>query len=265
MDPLSPFAIHAARLTFVDPVARPSGAVTGYYVDSNGLFHGFVRSRDGTITEFDPAGSGTNPASINDKGAIVGSYVDGNISHSFIRAADGTITTFDPAGANGSGAASIDGSGVIAGSFEENGVTHGFVRTADGTITTFDPPDSTYTLAAGIDAGGAIAGWYGNGGALLGFVRAADGTFATFDAESSGNNDVFAIDNKGQVTGDYVRNNDGVPHGFEYQPRGKIKSFDPPESVYTVALGIDSGTNTGAIVGYYEDKSGRYHGFLRTP
>lgn len=249
-----------------EPASISKGAVTGSYVDSNGLFHGFVRAADGTITEFDPSGSGgTTSASINDKGVVVGGYVDGNIGHSFIRAADGTITTFDPAGASSSGAIGINGSGVIAGSFEENSVTHGYVRAADGTITTFDPPNSTYTLAQSIDAGGAIAGWYGNGSALLGFVRAADGTFATFDAESSGNNDVFAIDNKGQVTGDYVENNDGVPHGFEYQPSGKIKSFDPPQSVYTMPSGIGSGRDAGAIVGYFVDKDGNYHGFLRSP
>src|SRR5438105_5859939 len=45
------------------------GSATGYYLDANGLEHGFVRTADGTITTFDPAGSvDTYSPSINRKG-----------------------------------------------------------------------------------------------------------------------------------------------------------------------------------------------------
>src|SRR6202040_1788338 len=47
------------------------GAVTGYFEDSGGVGHGFVRAVDGTITTFDPSGSTyTQPNSINSKGVI---------------------------------------------------------------------------------------------------------------------------------------------------------------------------------------------------
>jgi len=248
------------------PVSINNAAVTGYYVDSSGVNHGFVRATDGTITEFDASGSGgTSPASINKRGLITGSYVDGNNSHGFVRGADGTITTFDPPGSSQTGPSSINSNGVITGSADESGVVPGFVRAADGTITTFDVPNSTYTLANSINADGTITGSYSDGSALLGFVRAADGTFTTFNAESSGNNDVFSIDSRGQIAGYYMLNNDGVPHGFIRRTGGKILSFDPPRSVYTVPLSIDSGSDSGAIVGYYIDSSGSYHGFMRSP
>ena len=49
------------------------GAITGYYNDSNGVTHGFLRARDGTITTFDAPGSAyTIPQSVNRVGAIVG-------------------------------------------------------------------------------------------------------------------------------------------------------------------------------------------------
>ena len=34
-----------------------SGTITGPYTDTNGTYHGFVRTPDGTIAAFDPAGS----------------------------------------------------------------------------------------------------------------------------------------------------------------------------------------------------------------
>ncbi len=75
------------------------GAITGYYLDANNVYHGFVRSPQGRVTTFDApranttAGSysGTFPVSINDQGAITGYYLDtNNVSHGFLR--------FPPAG-----------------------------------------------------------------------------------------------------------------------------------------------------------------------
>jgi len=50
-----------------------SGAITGFYVVSAQIAHGFVRAPDGTITIFDPhKATITNPAAIDDKGRICG-------------------------------------------------------------------------------------------------------------------------------------------------------------------------------------------------
>lgn len=68
-----------------------TGAITGNYVDSNNLSHGFVRAPKGMITPFDApkagtqAGQGTFPASNNPAGAITGYYIDSqNVSHGFL-------------------------------------------------------------------------------------------------------------------------------------------------------------------------------------
>src|SRR5450759_772632 len=37
---------------------NPAGAVSGWYFDANGVYHGFLRTSDGTITEFDAPGAG---------------------------------------------------------------------------------------------------------------------------------------------------------------------------------------------------------------
>ncbi len=62
-------------------------AITGFYRDSNNVWHGFVRAADGTIRAFDPPGSiYTIGASINGNGAIAGSYEDsGGTFHGFLR------------------------------------------------------------------------------------------------------------------------------------------------------------------------------------
>jgi hypothetical protein len=68
------------------------GAITGEYVDANGVNHGFVRARGGAITSFDVPGAGTGvgqgtiPLQNNRAGAITGSYIDANgVIHGFLR------------------------------------------------------------------------------------------------------------------------------------------------------------------------------------
>jgi hypothetical protein len=73
-----------------------AGTVTGEYIDSNDVQHGFVRAPNGTITKFDArdagtaAGSyeGTVPLAINAAGEITGAYFDSNyVLHGFLRLA----------------------------------------------------------------------------------------------------------------------------------------------------------------------------------
>jgi len=64
---------------------NPKGTVTGNYFLNN-AYHGYVRTRNGTVTTFDPTGAtGTSPASINPAGAITGNYSDANGTHGFVR------------------------------------------------------------------------------------------------------------------------------------------------------------------------------------
>jgi hypothetical protein len=79
------------------------GTIAGQYRDANGRNHGFVRSARGAITSFDVPGSNvhdTFPASINDAGAITGTYgpAGGQQPHGFVRDASGALTLFDVAG-----------------------------------------------------------------------------------------------------------------------------------------------------------------------
>jgi hypothetical protein len=60
------------------------GTITGNYFDTNGVQHGFVRNKDGSITTVDApnagtsAGQGTVFFGINQAGSLAGYYVDPN-------------------------------------------------------------------------------------------------------------------------------------------------------------------------------------------
>jgi predicted membrane protein len=69
-----------------------SGVIAGYYVDAASLFHGFVRSSNGTITTFEAPGAGrgalqgTAAYGINAEGNIAGGYTDAStVFHGFLR------------------------------------------------------------------------------------------------------------------------------------------------------------------------------------
>jgi hypothetical protein len=70
------------------------GAITGYYLDAKNVYHGYLRSPEGTFTTFEAPGAdttagdfnGTFPVSINDWGVITGYYIDkNNVYHGFLR------------------------------------------------------------------------------------------------------------------------------------------------------------------------------------
>ena len=115
---------------------NPSGAITGYYFDGN-IFHGFLRSHDGTFTTFEfPGAPTTAGASINAAGVITGFYFDGNgVMHGFVRSPDGTLTSFDPVGSVNTEPVSINPAGEISGIYSDaNHVSHGFLRDPDGAM-----------------------------------------------------------------------------------------------------------------------------------
>lgn len=66
------------------------GAITGIYIDTNFVYHGYLRSPQGKIVTVDPDGSTfTFPDGINDLGLITGYYQDANGTyHGFLRIPD---------------------------------------------------------------------------------------------------------------------------------------------------------------------------------
>jgi uncharacterized membrane protein len=67
-----------------------TGTVTGWFGDSAGETHGFLRFRDGAFSAFDGPGSTLTEAwAINSEGDVTGFYVDSTgLQHGFVRAND---------------------------------------------------------------------------------------------------------------------------------------------------------------------------------
>jgi uncharacterized membrane protein len=109
-----------------------AGGVTGFYVDSGGVTHGFLL--DGPLMPLDFLGAiSTQALGLNNNGQVVGDYVDaGGAMHGFIYdvAAASFQSIDDP---NGVGTTTINGindKGQIVGFYvDANGNTDGFVGT----------------------------------------------------------------------------------------------------------------------------------------
>jgi hypothetical protein len=117
------------------------GVTAGIYTDSNTVYHGFVRTREGNFRSFDAPDAGTGsfqgtgcasdcPVSLNNRGALTGVYIDAkNVYHVYLRSPEGNIVTAEPVGSVFTFPAGINDLGTIAGYYADaNGVYHGFLR-----------------------------------------------------------------------------------------------------------------------------------------
>jgi len=213
---------------------NPAGETTGFYVDAQFFFHGFVRDANGHVTDFDAPGASTDcffgltfPQGINAAGEITGSYLDSACnSHGFLRRRHGAVTVVDiPGFIGGTFPETINDRGEIAGfGFDATGAGHGFVRDHRGVFATFDLPDVRDFGNMDINPAGVVVGFWLDGNLVAhGFRRAADGTVTTIEVPGAGTGffqGTFAIgiNPAGLITGNYADVN-GVVHGFLFEPQ----------------------------------------------
>jgi hypothetical protein len=240
------------------PVAiNSSGGTTGWYLDAQSEYHGFVGTPPGSLTTIDAPGAtnqgaehGTIAAGMNDSGVVAGlaDDVTGIFDDAFVDSA-GDITEFSAPGAGtGSGgcggsegthAGAINDRGVITGNLCDNSqLYHGFVRSTVGHIATFEAPGSGTgaldgTWGSSINKAGTIAGYLSANRVFQGFVRSSTGSTTTFSATGAGS----------------------TPQSSAFCP------FPLGSCAGTFAGSINNG---GIVTGYYVDSSNVWHGFVRT-
>jgi hypothetical protein len=250
---------------------NPQGTSVGTYTDASGVIHGFVLTKKGAFTPFDPPGSTlTTPGFISPQGDIVGPYLDSSgVSHGFILAG-GKYTVLDFPGAAGTALSGLNPSGEISGytcSDPACGLTgafsifHSFARSKNGAFTSFDPPGAISSNASAVNPSGVVVGAYtDNAGIGHGYIF-DHGTFTTIDFPGATFTFIGGGNAEGDVVGEY---NDaaGIGHSFLRSSKGVFTSFDPPGATFSVATGINPG---GIIVGVYFDSAGVEHGYVRTP
>lgn len=216
------------------------GTTAGIYFDTTGEEHGFVRSRYGNVSTFDPIGSVATmvceETCLNAYGAITGFFLDStNTWHGFLREPSGKIITFDaPKAATGSGfgtfPASINLDGTITGYIvNSKNVSYGFLRTPQGRFSIFSVSDASTANGAGIapysiNFSGAVAGaYYDDKLAAHAFVRWHNGDVTTFSASNANDSTPYqgtrpSTNNaSGQVTG-WILDKNNLNHAFLWCP-----------------------------------------------
>ena len=139
------------------------GEVTGYYLDSTFVFHGFIRTPKGDYVTFEAPGAdttpdsynGTLPSSINDLGVVVG-RITMRVAPAtdFSAARAEKLTTFNVPGQAGINPIAINLEGRSSATTLIRAIrSHAFLRTPNGKITTWDGPgactEATWTGAMG--------------------------------------------------------------------------------------------------------------------
>jgi len=207
-----------------------SGEISGFYIDSLSVYHGFVRAADGGYTEFDEPNAslqfreGTFANAINASGEVTGTYNDVLLQyHGFTRDSSGNYVSFDAPDAGncyqcGTFPSAINLSGEVAGNYtnhkSEEFPNHAFIRDSAGNITDFDVTGATQTFVSNMGDSGEIVGEYEYGFANYGYIRDASGKILLFSApEPDSVTFPMSINQFGTATGYYADQN-GRAHGF---------------------------------------------------
>jgi len=190
-----------------------SVTTSGFYVDQNGITHGFYHTSNGTYTNVDYPGTIFNQLlSQNDFQQAAGYYSlsVNNTTPDFPYIYDEVGGIFEvitiPGAVGGAQATGINNSQEKCGFFiDSNGVNHGWLLNF-GVFLQLDVPGSTFTQALGLN-------------------------------------------NRGQVVGSWIDGN-GLTHGFVYTvSNGQYTSVDDPNGIgTTIVNGIN---DNGDLVGFY--------------
>lgn len=257
-----------------------SGQIVGEYTLSDlNHRHGFLLS-DGVFTSITfPGAVFTRALGINRYGDIVGDYISSNGNgvpnghDSCYLLRGGVFTSIQFPNSNSTIPAGINANGDVVGWYLDNKGTHGFLLRG-GTFASIDFPGAAAdTEAWKINDFGEIAGRY---------KGATDGKYHVF-VLSNGNftpipddPDAFetavvedgGLNNLGHIVSQYHGSKScalftsvGCLHGFLLNG-GVYTTIDFPNSTETLALGVNSSDD---VVGGYEDTSGKFHAYLRTP
>jgi uncharacterized membrane protein len=198
-----------------------------------------------TLIEFSNA-TVTVADGINDRGQIVGVFIDqSNIVHGFIYDR-GQYTQLDHPGAIETDLNGINNSGQIAGYYlDVAGLPHGFVY-FHGTFSPVDFPGATDSAPLGINSRGDIVGAYDLTSAITHGFAFQNGQFITVDSPFGPQTEVSSINDFGHVAGIAFDDPSGPIHGF-ILGRSGFTNFDLPGALITVPNAINDQGEHGGV------------------
>jgi hypothetical protein len=220
------------------------------------------------ITTFDYPGTGnlTLPQKINERGDIVGEFIDSNgVTRGFVRFSDGTFSApiVDPNDTVGfTEGRGINNSRTVDGDYVGgDNELHSFFL-SNGTFTEYDVPGALETNLLSInDAGNFTGGFDPDGSGIFQAFVSVGGTLTSFSIPGAASTFAYETNNSNQlVVGYYIL---GVLHGYYRDANGALHfPIDPSGSVGTVLFGLN---DRNWVVGRYADASGVTHGLFFVP
>jgi hypothetical protein len=221
------------------------------------------------ITTFDYPGTGnsTLPQKINEKGDIVGIFLDSlGVSRGFVRFSNGSFSApiVDPNDTVGfTEGRGINNSGRVCGDYASpDGNTHGFFL-SHGTFTEYDVPGALSTVVLGINDPANFTGGFSDDDVIFQAFVNIGGTITSFSVPGAGLTLAYQLNNSNHLVVGYYIDSSGILHGYYRDANGALHfPIDPPGSVETILFG-DNDRNW--VVGRYADSSGVNHGLFFVP
>jgi uncharacterized membrane protein len=216
-----------------------------------------------TFTQIDfPGAVLTGPLGINDRGQIVGVFVDtAGIGRGFLLS-DGIFTEITRPDGSPTMAIGINDRGQIVGTFVDAAdVLRGYLLDR-GVFTQIDFPGATFTQPQMINNRGQIVGSFADVGGVVHNFLFVNGTFSQINFPGAAPNptdagNAIGINDRGQIVSQFT-DAGGVLHGYILE-NNIFTQFDVPDATATGASDIN---NRGQIVGAFGDAGGGVHGYL---
>ena len=222
------------------------------------------------ITTFDYPGAGnlTLPQKINERGDIVGEFIDSSgVVRGFVRFSDGSFSApiVDPNDTVGfTEGRGINNPRTVVGDYViSDGTVHSFFLSG-GTFTEYDVPGAVQTNLLSInDAGDFTGGFDPDGSGIFQAFVDRGGTITSFSVPGAALTLAYEINNNKKLVVGYYIDGAGILHGYYRDANGALHfPIDPPGSTATVLFGLN---NRNWVVGRYADSSGATHGLFFVP
>ena len=221
------------------------------------------------ITTFDYPGTGNNtlPQKINERGDIVGAFIDSNgVTSGFVRFSDGSFSSpiVDPNDTVGfTEGRGINNSRTVVGDYAtSDGNLHGFFLSG-GTFTEYDIPGALETEVLGINDAGDFTGGFSDDDVIGQGYVSLGGTITSFSVPGAIGAFAYEINNSKKLVVGYYIDGSGILHGYYRDANGALHfPIDPSGSTQTILFG-DNDRNW--VVGRYADSSGVTHGLFFVP
>src|SRR5262245_311561 len=196
------------------------------------------------ITTFDYPGTGnsTLPQKINDRGDIVGVYLDSlGVSRGFVRFSDASFSApiVDPNDTVGfTQGRGINNSRTVCGDYiGSDNNDHGFFLSG-GIFTEYDVPGALSTDVLGINDVGDFSGGFSDDNVIFQAFVSLGGTITSFSVPGASLTLAYELNNSNQLVVGYFIDSSGILHGYYRDANGTLHfPIDPSGSVGTVLFG----------------------------